>query len=88
MFGNYKSGCNIKYYRKRANLLQKEFASILNIQVYQLSFIENSKMYPDPKLLDKIAIALGVTVVRLYEPEELEFILINKGGISARDIQD
>ena len=69
----------IKHIRKRANFKQQELADILGINVTELSFIENKKIFPSLELAYEIAERLKVTIGYLYAEEELNYMRFREG---------
>jgi len=59
-------GKNIKVLRARRGLSQADFAEKADISITFLSNIERGIKYPQPDILSKIAIALGVDVNELF----------------------
>lgn len=66
---------NIAYFRKKANLTQKEFSKIINIKRYYYSFIETKTFMPGPELAERIAFELKTTMSQLWTKAELNYIL-------------
>jgi transcriptional regulator with XRE-family HTH domain len=62
-------GLNLRYYRKRAKLSQKEFAERLNSTDVTVSRWETGKSLPDPITLQLIAEVLNTTIEKLMEQE-------------------
>lgn len=56
---------NIRYLRKESNLTQKELADKANISFRTIQNYENGLTPPSLKTIEKIALALGVSVERL-----------------------
>lgn len=69
----------IKHIRKMANFRQQELADILGINVTELSFIENKKVFPSLELAYEIAQRLKVTIGYLYAEEELNYMRFREG---------
>ena len=58
-------GKNIKFYRKKANLTQKELGDILNMGKSNISMYESSDRLPPVDVLVKLSKALNVDVATL-----------------------
>ncbi len=62
-------GKNIKKYRMQKGILQQDLAAICNMEIPNMSRIENGRTNPTLKTLLKISSSLGVEIVDLLEPE-------------------
>jgi len=62
-------GKNIKIFRARRGLSQADFAEKADISITFLSNIERGIKYPQPDILSKIAVTLGVDVNELFVTE-------------------
>lgn len=60
----------IRERRMEAHMTQKDLAEKTEINISQLSKIENGKNFPLPPLLWRIARGIGCTVDELYEVSE------------------
>ncbi len=63
-------GQNIKTFRKGKNMSQKEVISAINMEAAQYSRIENGKTEPSISTLERIAKALGVSIIDLLSFEK------------------
>ena len=62
-------GKNIQKYRMQKGILQQDLAAICNMEIPNMSRIENGRTNPTLKTLLKISSSLGVEIVDLLEPE-------------------
>ncbi len=62
-------GKNIKKYRVQKGILQQDLAAICNMEIPNMSRIENGRTNPTLKTLLKISSSLGVEIVDLLKPE-------------------
>lgn len=69
-------GTNIKKYRKQVGLTQKELAEKAKLSESAIKYYESNRRNPKLETLDKIGIALGVSINDLVNIEEKK-ILIN-----------
>ena len=69
---NLQFGAFVAQLRKERNLTQKELADALHVTDKAVSKWETGKGFPDVKLLEPLARALGVTLVELMRGERLE----------------
>lgn len=67
---DFKIGACIRSWRKKRNLLQKELAARLNMNVTQLWSIENDRNSPSMRTVSRIASALGVALPRFLAQED------------------
>ena len=69
---NLQFGAFVARLRKERNMTQKELADALHITDKAVSKWETGKGFPDVKLLEPLARALGVSLVELMRGERLE----------------
>ena len=69
---NLQFGAFVAQLRKERNLTQKELADALHVTDKAVSKWETGKGFPDVKLLEPLARALGVSLVELMRGERLE----------------
>lgn len=69
-------GGKLKYYRQKANMLQKDLASISDINVCTIKRFENNYTIPELETCNKLATALKITPSLLYD-DYLSFIASN-----------
>ena len=69
-------GGKLKYYRLKANLLQKDLAIISGIHVCTIKRFENNQIIPELETCDKLAAALKIHTSLLYD-DYLAFISSN-----------
>ena len=60
---------NIKYYRKQKKLTQGQLAEKCNTSANYIATIETGKKYPSPITLEKIAAALNINAIDLFQIE-------------------
>lgn len=60
---------NIKYYRHHKKLTQSQLAEFCNTSTNYIATIETGKKYPSPKTLEKIALALDINAIDLFQIE-------------------
>jgi len=60
---------NIKYYRKQKRLSQSQLAEKCETSTNYIATIETGKKYPSPKTLEKIASALDIEAIDLFQKE-------------------
>ena len=65
-------GKNIKKYRVQKGILQQDLAAICNMEIPNMSRIENGRTNPTLKTLLKISTSLGVKIADLLSPENKE----------------
>jgi DNA-binding XRE family transcriptional regulator len=66
---------SIKYYRKKIKINQAILAEKLDVNVTDMSFIENKKLYPDSKTAELMAEILQIPIGKIYSEEELNLII-------------
>ena len=69
---NLQFGAFVAQLRKERNMTQKELADTLKVTDKAVSKWETGKGFPDVKLLEPLAKALGVSLVELMEGRHLE----------------
>lgn len=69
---NIQFGAFVTYLRKERRLTQKELADRLNVTDKAVSKWETGKGFPDVKLLEPLAQALGVSLVELMQGKRQE----------------
>lgn len=69
---NLQFGAFVAQLRKEQNMTQKELADTLKVTDKAVSKWETGKGFPDVKLLEPLARALGVSLVELMEGRHLE----------------
>jgi transcriptional regulator with XRE-family HTH domain len=62
-------GLNLRYYRNKAKISQKELAKLINSTDVTVSRWETGKSLPDPITLQLIAEVLNTTIEKLMEQE-------------------
>lgn len=65
-------GKNIKRYRVQKGILQQDLAAICNMEIPNMSRIENGRTNPTLKTLLRISSSLGVEIIDLLKPENKE----------------
>lgn len=60
-------GKKLKEWRKLKHITQIELAKLVNVDDKHISCIENGKSFPSPKLITKLATALGIEPKDLFE---------------------
>lgn len=63
-------GDNIRKYRRKKNLTQKQLGELLELSNTYLSDIENNRTNPSIKTLKKVAKALEISYIELLEDTE------------------
>jgi transcriptional regulator with XRE-family HTH domain len=64
-------GTNIKIYRKSCNLTQAKLAEKVNTATNYISAIEAGRRFPSVRILEKIALVLGIDTPRLFVTENI-----------------
>lgn len=77
-----KIGDNIKKYRKQRNISQKEMSKKLNIPYSTYSNYENNNRTPPSDILNKIAIALNVSVNDLIKDDTVNISDMNNDDMN------
>lgn len=65
-----KLGQNIKKFRKLNNITQEKLAEIVGVEVISISSIETGRYFPSPENLNKISLALNVSLSDLFNFKE------------------
>ncbi len=60
---------NLKFYRKQKNLTQGQLAEKCNTSTNYIATIETGKKYPSPNTLERIAEALEINAIDLFQIE-------------------
>jgi transcriptional regulator with XRE-family HTH domain len=58
---------NLKRNRQKCNLTQEKLAEKAGISAHYLAMIEVERKFPTPEMLDKLAEALGIETVQLFD---------------------
>lgn len=58
---------NLKYYRKQKGISQEKLSYAVDRSIAYINQIENKDTWPQPEMVDKIAIALGIPSSALFE---------------------
>ncbi len=79
---NIQFGAFVAQLRKEKGLTQKELADLLNVTDKAVSKWETAKGFPDVKLLEPLAQALGVSLVELMQGrrQETETLTVAEAG--------
>jgi len=77
---------NLKYYRKQKGISQEKLSYAVDRSIAYINQIENKDTWPQPEMVDKIALALGITSSALFEergsPENQKAVFKNTYGKS------
>ena len=65
----YAIAKNLKYYRRKKNLTQSQLAEKCETSTNYIATIETTKKYPSPNTLEKIAKALDINAIDLFQLE-------------------
>jgi transcriptional regulator with XRE-family HTH domain len=57
---------NIRENRRRLGLTQEQFAEKANVSTHYIALIETCNKYPKPEMLERLAKALGVEPLQLF----------------------
>ena len=60
---------NLKYYRKKRGLSQEKLSYAVGKSIAYINQIENKDTWPQPEMVDKIAIVLGISSSTLFAEE-------------------
>ncbi len=60
---------NLKFYRNQKNFTQSQLAEKCDTSTNYIATIETGKKYPSPRTLEKIAEALGIEALDLFQIE-------------------
>lgn len=67
---------NLKFYRKQKGFSQEKLSYAVGKSIAYINQIENKDTWPQPEMVDKIAVALGIPSSALFEenssPENLK----------------
>ncbi len=58
---------NLKFYRKRKGMSQEKLSYAVEKSIAYINQIENKDSWPQPEMVDKIALALGISSSALFE---------------------
>ena len=58
---------NLKYYRKQKGISQEKLSYAVEKSIAYINQIENKDSWPQPEMVDKIAVALGIPSSALFE---------------------
>ena len=58
---------NLKYYRNQKGISQEKLSYAVEKSIAYINQIENRDSWPQPEMVDKIAIALGISSSALFE---------------------
>ena len=58
---------NLKYYRKQKGISQEKLSYAVEKSIAYVNQIENKISWPQPEMVDKIAVALGIPSSALFE---------------------
>ncbi len=77
---------NLKYYRNQKGISQEKLSYAIGKSIAYINQIENRDSWPQPEMVDKIAIALGISSSALFEergcPENQKTVFENTFGKS------
>ena len=76
---------NIRFYRKKANLTQKQLAEKLGVKNTAVSNWENGQNSIDTELLFRVCDVFGITINQMYGIEEAESVIISSSDIALSD---
>ena len=75
---------NLKFYRKQKGISQEKLSYAVGKSIAYINQIENKDTWPQPEMVDKIAVALGIPSSALFEengsPENLKTGFAEKYG--------
>ena len=75
---------NLKFYRKQKGISQEKLSYAVGKSIAYINQIENKDTWPQPEMVDKIAVALGISSSALFEengsPENLKTGFAEKYG--------
>lgn len=60
---------NLKYYRNQKGISQEKLSYAVGKSIAYINQIENRDSWPQPEMVDKIAVALGISSSALYEEQ-------------------
>ena len=58
---------NLKFYRKQKGFSQEKLSYAVERSIAYINQIENKDTWPQPEMVDKIAVALGISSSALFE---------------------
>ena len=75
---------NLKFYRKQKGISQEKLSYAVGKSIAYINQIENKDTWPQPEMVDKISVALGISSSALFEennsPENLKNGFAEKYG--------
>lgn len=75
---------NLKFYRKQKGISQEKLSYAVGKSIAYINQIENKDTWPQPEMVDKIAVVLGISSSALFEenssPENLKIGFAEKYG--------
>ena len=75
---------NLKFYRKQKGISQEKLSYAVGKSIAYINQIENKDTWPQPEMVDKIAVALGISSSALFEenssPDNLKTGFAEKYG--------
>ena len=60
---------NIKKFRKELNITQEQLAERAKTSTTYIGTIEIAKKFPSPQMIERIAVALNVDSLQLFQPD-------------------
>jgi transcriptional regulator with XRE-family HTH domain len=69
---------NIKNYRTIKGFSQADLAEQVHVSTKHIGMIEAAKQFPSPKLLTRLAVALGVDTPELFTVEKAHILPVHK----------
>lgn len=78
-------GEKIKYFRKKSKLTQKALAEILEVTTVTIQNYENNRRKPSVNMLEKIATALNIPVVFLFDATRIVNVNDPELDVSVKD---
>ena len=80
---------NLKYYRKEKGLSQEKLSYLVEKSIAYINQIENKDSWPQPEMVDKIAVILGIPSSKLFEkrgsPENIKTNFKHRFGVSLEE---
>lgn len=80
---------NLKYYRKEKGLSQEKLSYLVEKSIAYINQIENKDSWPQPEMVDKIAVILGIPSSKLCEkrgiPENVKTNFKHRFGVSLEE---
>ena len=75
---------NLRFYRKQKGISQEKLSYAVDKSIAYINQIENKDTWPQPEMVDKIAMALGISSSALFEesscPENKKTVFENDYG--------